>query len=88
MGTTKVTNCFAGLGLACLVLISLVVGPIFIDIDHPICVVANGLPLTWENALFYGCRSLHLASIPMLGILALVATALSFGWAIIVNPEE
>lgn len=83
----RITTCSYCLGFiaACIIGAALVFGTVLPDVDHPICVVYRGLPFTWENIAFQGCRFLHYAFIPLLGFVAVVYTTLAAGWAFIIG---
>jgi hypothetical protein len=88
MGRVKTCYYCIGFVAACIVCIALILGAILPDVDHPICVVYRGLPLTWENIAFNGCRFLHYTFVPVLGFLSIVYTALAAGWAFIIEDQS
>jgi len=52
---------------------------VLLDLDHPLCLVARGLPITLENLPTKACRFAHLPMLLVGGFLCLACLACTLG---------
>lgn len=56
------------------------------DLDHPLGLLAQGLPLTWQNLCTQAGRMFHVPGLILLGAAFVLGNALTLGWVLARRP--